>query len=361
MKEKKSGTSYRIKTRSGLQSEGEKILLKWVEIIIVSVLLAVLIYLLFLSPADTQNREDYILLVAIETVIVLVAIFLNLRGKYLISSNLFIIAGILGPWWSAFMDPTVLSGNLLPLAYTAIPILFSAFFSPVFVTGVVGVVQVTILAVFIYRGGFDLSHGASSLFFFVVFMFGFSMIFNIQNRNHRITIADQLEELEQLAVKDPLTGLNNRRFLLQFLEKEIARLRRLNSTISILLLDIDNFKLLNDNCGHSDGDAVIIAVADSLKNHFRESDIICRYGGDEFLIIMSGTNAEIARDRSASIQKSIAQESFENECVLARKVTLSIGIASFPRHGETVDALIKAADAALYRAKAQGKNCIEVA
>jgi diguanylate cyclase (GGDEF)-like protein len=127
------------------------------------------------------------------------------------------------------------------------------------------------------------------------------------------------------------------------------------------MLDIDDFKHMNDTCGHSDGDTIILAIADALKAHFRDSDIISRYGGDEFLILMSGSSADHASERAYKLQQKIAQESFEQNCEDARKVTVSIGIASFPLNGQTGDSLIKAADAALYRAKALGKNCIEVA
>lgn len=360
MKELRNRSTYAIKTRAGVLSNTESALLKWAEIIIASVLLAVLVYLLFLSPAGTQSVQDYEVLVAVETLIVFVALFMNWRGFFTLSSNLFILAAIIGPWWSAFMDPTVINGNLFPLTYTAIAILFSAFFSPVHVTALVGAFQLAGLALFIQRGAFDLSHGAASLFFFVLFMYGFSLIFNIQNRNNRDIITAQLNELEELAVRDPLTGLNNRRFLFEFFGLEIARLKRSQQPLSILLIDIDDFKFLNDTCGHSDGDAIIIAVAESLKHYFRESDIICRYGGDEFLILMSGIDAELSKDRAREMLRMISRKTFEQDCEQARQVTLSIGIASFPRHGETVDALIKAADAALYRAKAQGKNCIEV-
>jgi diguanylate cyclase (GGDEF)-like protein len=361
MKEQDTSGNYTIKTRPGLLSATERSLLRWVEIIIASVLLAVLVYLVFISPANTQNLKDYKILVTIEIAIVFIAILLNQRGKYNSSSILFILAAIIGPWWSAFMDPTVFRGNLFPLVYTAIPILFSSFFSPVHVTAVVGLLQVTGLAMFLHQGGFNLSDGPASLFFFVVFMYAFSLIFNIQNRNNRQTITDQVNELEELAVRDPLTGLNNRRFLFEFLEKEILRLKRENGPLSLLILDIDDFKQLNDICGHSGGDTTIISIAQSLKNHFRESDIISRYGGDEFLIVMSGSDAVNAKERAAELQQMISSGTFDHDCQDARQVTISIGIASFPQHGHTVDALIKSADQALYRAKRKGKNRIESA
>ena len=361
MKKQKNKGTFTITTRPGFLSATEKSLLRWVEIIVAAVLLAVLIYLVLISPADAQNLQDYKILVTVELVIVSIAIFLNQHGKYFLSSSLFILAGMIGPWWSALMDPTVIHGNLFPLVYTAIPILFSSFFSTVPVTAIVGLIQVTALAVFLQKCGFNLSEGPASLFFFVVFIFAFSLVFNIQNRNNRQIITDQVTELEELAVRDPLTGLNNRRFLFEFLEKEIARLKRESAPLSLLILDIDDFKQLNDFCGHTGGDAAIVSIAKSLKNHFRQSDIISRYGGDEFLIVMSGSDTYNATERAAALQRMIASESFSHDCEKARRVTLSVGIASFPEHGETVDALVKAADSALYRAKARGKNRIESA
>ena len=361
MNEELIKSPYAIKTRVQGLAELQKVLLHWAEIGIACILFSVLLYLFFFSPASIQNKSDYQLLVAVETAIVFAALIMNLRGHFHLSSNLFILAGIIGPWWSAYMDPTVLSGNIFPLAYTVVPILFSSFFSPVHATISVGIFQVLALVWFIHLGDFDLSQGAASLFFFVLFMFGFSLVFNIQNRKNREIISNQFMELEELAVRDPLTGLNNRRFLLEFLEVELARLTRQGQPLSLLMLDIDDFKHMNDTCGHSDGDAIILAIADALKVHFRDSDIISRYGGDEFLILMSGSSADHASERARELQQKIADKAFGQNCKDVRSVTVSIGIASFPINGQTVDSLIKAADAALYRAKALGKNCIEVA
>ena len=342
-------------------SDARKSLLKWVEIIIAIALVAVLVYLVFLSPVNTQSLQGYKILLASETVLVLIAILFILRGKYALSSNFFILVTMIGPWWAAFMDPTVLRGNLFPLLYTVIPVLFSGFFSSALVTVAVGLINFIGLGLFTFKGGFDMSAGASSLLFFVLFISAFSLIFNIEDQKNQRIITEQVKDLEELAVRDPLTGLNNRRFLFEFMEKEIARLKRKKEPLSLLIFDIDDFKSVNDTCGHSGGDAALLSVAESLRNQFRQSDIICRYGGDEFLIMMSGSNAENAKERATKLQQMIASRSIDHECEAAQHITISIGIATFPEHGETVDALIKAADQALYLAKRQGKNRIESA
>ncbi|MFA5183830.1 MAG: GGDEF domain-containing protein [Syntrophales bacterium] len=190
----------------------------------------------------------------------------------------------------------------------------------------------------------------------VVFMGEFSSAFN--------TMVGQLktaqEELMKLAIHDSLTGLYNRRVLMESLGRELARGTREKIPIAVMMIDIDHFKQVNDKWGHVAGDNVLIALADVFKSNLRASDISARYGGDEFTIVLPGAALEIAFNCAEKIRKlfeSTAVNTGEDEI----RCTFSLGLAIFPEHGVTPGELIKAADAALYRSKSEGDNRVSVA
>ena len=335
-------------------------LLKWIEHIFVIVCFIILVYMLFFCSSPLQLMWRYDVLITTEMFLVLVAIMFYRIKKYSLSSNLLILAGIIGPWWSAAIDPSVINGNLFPLVYITIPILFTSFFSSIATAVIVGTFQILGFGIFIYLGNFDLNLGASSLFFFVIFIFAISLIFNIQNRNNRRTISTQFEQLKEFANHDPLTGMLNRRFPFEYLYKEFARLKRIKGILSIVIFDVDDYKYFNDTFGHDCGDEILISISKLILGNFRESDVSCRYGGDEFLIAMSGANLEEAKKRVEKLQRLITEEKYNILSQEKIKVTISVGIAAYPRHGEKVDDVIKAADQALYLAKERGKNRIEI-
>ena len=164
--------------------------------------------------------------------------------------------------------------------------------------------------------------------------------------------------LQTQSIKDPLTGLYNRRFMEETLERELARARRNNTALSIILLDLDNFKSLNDQYGHSTGDAALRASAALLARSLRTSDIACRFGGEELIIILPECPLEGAVSRAEAIRMEFeAMRLQELEQTLT--ITASFGVASTTLCGTDQNALLKAADAALYRAKRAGKNRVE--
>lgn len=165
-------------------------------------------------------------------------------------------------------------------------------------------------------------------------------------------------ELKEQAVRDPLTGLFNRRYLKETLEREISRARRDGSSIGIMIMDIDEFKNVNDSFGHTAGDRFLQAVGELLRANIRTEDIVCRYGGEEFVIVMPGASLQIAFERAELIRIKFDQMyvPFDNELLHA---TISLGVAAYPIHGtDGEDALIRA-DRALYRAKQAGRNRVE--
>jgi diguanylate cyclase (GGDEF)-like protein len=163
-------------------------------------------------------------------------------------------------------------------------------------------------------------------------------------------------ELERLSVTDPLTGLNNRRRMMETLENEVRRSRRLNHTFSVLMGDIDYFKRYNDAHGHPAGDQVLKRVATVLRETTRDVDFIARYGGEEFFVLMPEVNGRSAAEVVRRIRQRLAAERFP-----AGSVTMSFGVAEFPANGESGDTLIAVADAALYQAKNEGRDQVVVA
>ena len=166
------------------------------------------------------------------------------------------------------------------------------------------------------------------------------------------------ETLRSRSERDPLTDLYNRRHLELSAERELARATRHRHPLSFVMLDVDHFKVFNDTHGHDAGDAVLREVAQVLKRHTRTEDIACRYGGEEFLMVLPGCPLEDAYQKAEAIREAIAQLRVTSGGTILSRVTASLGISCHPQHGERMDELIRAADAALYKAKAAGRNQI---
>jgi two-component system, cell cycle response regulator len=163
------------------------------------------------------------------------------------------------------------------------------------------------------------------------------------------------EEIYRLTIVDGLTQINNKRFLLEFLEREIGRSQRYGRALSLLLFDIDHFKTVNDNYGHPAGDAVLREMALRIKQYVRKEECFARYGGEEFAIALPETGPENSRKFAEKVRRLIADQPFEFE---GQKfsVTISVGVAELSGQMSEPIGLIKIADANLYKAKKAGRN-----
>jgi len=164
------------------------------------------------------------------------------------------------------------------------------------------------------------------------------------------------ESLHEQSVRDPLTGLYNRRFLEEFLLRELARADRKKHSLSIITLDIDHFKRINDSLGHGAGDIVLRRIGLLLQGFVRQSDIACRVGGEEFSVLLPEASMQIAAQRAENIRKAVQELRLKYEDHDLSGITISLGVAAYPDHGTTPDSLIRAADEALYDAKFRGRD-----
>ncbi len=169
------------------------------------------------------------------------------------------------------------------------------------------------------------------------------------------------EKLRYQSIRDPLTGLFNRRYLDESLERELPNAIRKNRSLGIIMLDVDRFKKFNDMFGHDAGDTVLRELGDYLAKFIRRGDLACRYGGEEFTLILPECSVEDTRRRAEELRISFQQLSIKHRDVVLGKVTLSLGVAALPDHGTTAVELLAAADRALLRAKEEGRDRVLIA
>jgi diguanylate cyclase (GGDEF)-like protein len=186
-----------------------------------------------------------------------------------------------------------------------------------------------------------------------------------------VTVADHIslawanirlrETLRHQVVHDALTGLFNRRYLEETLEREIYRVKRKEASLGLIMLDLDHFKRFNDTYGHEAGDDLLRALGKFLAARVRHEDVACRYGGEEFVVILPEASPEVVKERAEDIRRGFSHLQVFHRGQVIESVTVSLGIAMFPTDGATGQDVLRAADDAMYQAKAQGRNRVVVA
>ena len=189
-------------------------------------------------------------------------------------------------------------------------------------------------------------------------------------RHLAVTVAGQLsmafanlrlrDSLREMSIRDPLTGLFNRRFMEETLDRDLGIALRSDTEVGIVVIDVDHFKAFNDTHGHEAGDAILEAVGEVLTNFSRASDVACRFGGEEFMMILPGCSIEDTRSRAEELRRRVAALRVPFRDIELVGPTISCGIAGYPRHGATSDMLIRRADEALYAAKRGGRDQVAV-
>lgn len=180
-------------------------------------------------------------------------------------------------------------------------------------------------------------------------------------RSHNHVIADnygELRKVERHARTDALTGLSNRRAMEDSFAREISRCEQDEASISLVMIDVDNLKQFNDQFGHIAGDRALSAVARILGDQFRPRDLLVRYGGDEFAVLLPGADQELAVTIADRVRRAVSGETHDsNDSLIQIPIRISMGVAELKK-GDSLDRLIRAADAALYRAKHAGRNIV---
>jgi diguanylate cyclase (GGDEF)-like protein len=168
-------------------------------------------------------------------------------------------------------------------------------------------------------------------------------------------------DLRQLSIRDPLTGLFNRRYMEETLDLEISRAERKEHSIGVIMLDIDHFKTFNDRFGHAAGDELLQSLGQLLRANLRAGDVACRYGGEEFVLIMPEASEEAASRRAEDLRSRVHEMEVRHLDTVLGPVSLSLGVGLYPYHGRTRDSLLAAADEALYKAKQGGRDRVVIA
>jgi len=340
--------------------------------VILLVLQTVMIFLLIATMilvycVDAGDRRAFYMALLMGLAFLLgLSTFYNSRGKYLIAAWITTICMLAGPWISILFDPSILNGDVVPFVYVGLSIQLCAILLSERATLLLSTVQLLgVLAALLFSPKLADTNWPS-LFAFIVFTAAIGVSTGYTNRKqleqivqqHRQLLDDEAQ-LRELSLKDSLTGLYNRRYMEESFDREIERMRRAGHQLAVVMTDIDRFKAINDTYGHVVGDAVLAFTADFFLKNTRNFDIVCRYGGDEFIIIFPDCSREEAAERAEILRSSISASEVVLLGQTVSPLTLSFGIAVLPADGLTRQALIAAADAALYAAKEAGRNRVE--
>jgi len=168
------------------------------------------------------------------------------------------------------------------------------------------------------------------------------------------------ESLRLESVRDPLTGLFNRRYMEESLGRELRRAIRHHHSLGVIMLDLDQFKHFNDTFSHEAGDTLLSAMGELLRRRTRQEDIACRYGGEEFVLILPDAILKITQQRAEQLREEVKHLQIHYRGRVLQSLTISLGVTSYPEHGDTTSGLLRIADAALYRAKSEGRDRVIV-
>jgi len=339
----------------------------------VNLLVFQLIYLVLLSATillcllvDQGGRlRFYLLLLGGLFVTISIALAFNLRGRLNVSTWFTAPCMVFGPWLSILLDPNVFAGDFVPLIYVAMSVQLCSILLRERLTIIIAVIQLVgvIAVIFISPALSQLNW--PSLVAFIVFTTVIGVLYGISNKRQLEEIEKQRNQLvldeaklRDLSVRDSLTGMYNRRYMEETFDREIQRAIRKQQPLSVIMADIDGFKNINDTAGHVLGDEALIKVSSLLMKSIRASDVACRFGGDEFCLIMPDCTLEEGINRANALRSAI--ECLDTAYEVSKEpITLSFGVAALPDNGMTREALLGAADGALYSAKHAGRNRVK--
>lgn len=304
MVRKMQQTLDRLKSKHTLKNQRNAMSLLAVQGALFVVLLFFLL-LLFVLPYD-ERHQFYIPIIAVDLFLLVGAIALNLRGKYEVAVYITVASVIISPWVSILFDPAVRQGDLIPILYVGLSVQGCAVLLRE--KWVIWIAIAEMLGVLTTLPSMARSANLNwlSLFAFILCTSAIAVSYGYTNRK-------QLEQIHNLSIRDSLTGLFNRRYMEETFDREIERIKRSGQALSVIMTDVDHFKAINDRYGHVIGDQVLTHVAQILLRKMRSSDIVCRYGGDEFILILPECSKQEAIARAEEIRELVAQSALELE------------------------------------------------
>lgn len=341
--------------------------LTWILLTIVFLVLCSMVIVWLFDDNDIARRTIYISLLSGLLALILLALALNIHGKYTTASWLTVTAAMFGTWGSIVLDKRILLGDVVPMVYIALSIILCSLLLSVRVTAIIALVQFIALALVPVLYPQTTVINWPSLLAFIFFTSLLGMVTNIIHRKdlEQIELQTRLlreseSHLRELSIRDPLTGLFNRRYMEETLERELSRAHRLESSLGVIMLDVDHFKIFNDTYGHSAGDVLLCELSNSLQKYIRGGDILCRYGGEEFVLILPGVNLDVLCKRAETLRAQAKNLRIFYDGRQLSSIAISLGVAIFPAHAINRDELLRAADIALYRAKHEGRDRVVV-
>lgn len=329
---------------------------------------ATLITILIFDPHRDPNINQYVIFIGGLIVFITFAFGLNRRGYYTIAAVLLVACASSASWISLIIDPSIFQGDFVPLTYLAFSILLSSILLSTFITILLAGLQITGLTLLLLFCECTSMFNWFSFLAFIILTSIFSILANniiqrnikqIESQSRQLALKEA--QLREQSIQDYLTKLFNRRYLEEALKRKIQRAELDQYSIGIIMLDIDNFKPINDTLGHAVGDIVLKELGKFLSGQVRQSDIACRYGGDEFVLILSEASKDITKERAEQLRDAVKSLVIEYDNQMLGPITLSLGVAVYPDDGSVDEELLKSVDFALYRAKRDGGDRVVLA
>ncbi|PKN99292.1 MAG: hypothetical protein CVU42_08560 [Chloroflexi bacterium HGW-Chloroflexi-4] len=330
-------------------------------VLIFAILVLVVVYVT--NDPGSSRRSQYTFLILVMVVFFSIAYRINHVGHYSIAVSMLLICALLGPWGSLVLDTEVLMGDFVPLTYVLIPVLLSSILVRPAITIIIAFVQIGVLLLIPTFTPVSATINWVSFLIFIFLTSILSILANIISRqdldeiDYQTNLLVQSEsKMRELAIRDHVTNLFNRRYMDETLEREILRAKRQKIPVGIMVIDIDHFKHYNDTMGHGAGDILLKEFSKILSSYVRDADIASRFGGDEFVLVMPGASQKVTMVRADAICENVRKMHFSYLSKQQSGVTISIGVSSFPKNGSTGELVLKSADQALYQAKEQGRD-----
>ena len=324
-------------------------LLQWLQPFILVLLLIAGILALRINPAGSYERKAYSLLIGLLAIIDMLAFLASLKRKYLFSSLLTVTLALIGSWGAIIIDSQLGLTEFFPLIYVTITVLLSSVLLPLIFTIIIASAQLAVLIVLLFNTPALIAYNWASFITYVLITTVLSIVANYIS-------SYQLKRFKETSIRDHLTGLLNRRYFDVTLEDKIRRGSSNDFTYGVMLMDIDNFKTYNDQYSHATGDIILQRVATFLSDSLDRHAIVCRHGGDEFAIIIPDTDHDELFAIAEALRTEVKALNITDICKIGEQLSLTIGLALFPKHGNTVEDLMAFADRNLLLAKELGKD-----